>query len=70
MSQAIFIFPNEALAIKAKRLLRGGGVSAKMTAITDSTDGCRKGLIIGEGDIILSVRMLREGGIEYTLGRI
>lgn len=70
MSQAIIIFESEASAIKAKRLLRSGGISAKMTGVTDQRDGCKRGLIISAESLTNAVRTLRDQGIEYTLGKI
>ena len=67
MNSVILILDTEALAIKARRLLKSGGISSRITSVTDSRDGCKKGLIIDKANFGEAARILRQSSVDYTL---
>lgn len=62
----LFIFASFTYAAKAKKLLLRTGIAARQKKIS-LEEGCQHSVAVARSDFFKAVRVLREGGVDYTV---
>ena len=72
MEEVFFTFDSVTYANKAKRILRGVGITTKLKKISSKNNGvgCLHGISVPGESYFDAVRALRESGIGYSVIKI